>query len=132
MNVFGTLAIIAVLVAGIVFLFFRQTRELGAALALLAIAFVWAAHDRYAGPSQAYESLPLGASESDLAKVAGFSSRITDGSEWVEAGVRRIPEELIPGCVREYWYNYFFLPDAVSFCFDRHGKLIHKGRYSSW
>jgi hypothetical protein len=132
MNVFGVLTVIAVLAAGVVLLFFREARMLGAVLALLAIAFVWAANDRYAGPSQAYESLPLGTSEGDLAKVAGFSPRITDGSEWVEAGVRRTPSELIPGCVREYWYNYFFLPDAVSFCFDRHGKLIHKGRYSSW
>ena len=132
MNLFGTFAVIAVLVAGIVLLIFRQLRALGAVLAFSAIAFVAVMNHQYSGPSDAYDSLRLGASEKDLVNLAGSSSRITDGSEWVEAGVARSADELIPHCVREYWYNYFFFPDAVSFCFDRRGRLIHKDRYSLW
>ncbi|RYD96974.1 MAG: hypothetical protein EOP50_06140 [Sphingobacteriales bacterium] len=132
MNTLGTLGLLSGFIGGLSMLLFPRLRIAGVVIAGVVIAIAFVLHQRYASAMLAFQNLPLDISEQTLVAVAGPSSRVTDGSEWVEPGVKRSSTELISGCTREYWYSYFFLPDAVSFCFSHQGKLVHKSRYSSW
>jgi hypothetical protein len=132
MNVIGTLILLLGAAVGLVMTATRRVRLVGLAILTLSAGlicfFMWQSSQRY----DAFESVALGASEAAVVAALGDPPRVTDGSEWVEAGYKRSEGELIPGCVREYWYSAFFYPEKLSLCFDSSGVLIHKYRYTSW
>ena len=78
--------------------------------------------------------LPLGSTYEDLLAIAGTPSYETDGTLWVEPEHKKSPDDIIVGCTREVWYEYWlkFIPDKFSFCFSSDGILLHKYHWSSW
>jgi hypothetical protein len=110
----------------------RRTRWIGMVLGLGAVAFAVGVHWRDTQVFKGMAGITPRASESEVLSALGQPDRITDGTEWVEAGIPRSPGEYIPGCVREYWYHAFFFPYAQSLCFDANQRLIRITTYSSW
>ena len=132
MNLVGTLLLLLAVAAGLGMLATKRLRAIG--LVFLAIGvggisfFMWQSAQRNA----AFDAMALGVSTAYVAAAVGSPPRVTDGTEWVESGYKRSASELIPGCVREYWYSSFLFPEKLSFCFNSSRKLIHKYRYTSW
>jgi len=132
MNTLGTVGLLISTGIGVPLSLSRAYRRIGILALLIGLIgigfFVWRDGNRTAG----FESVALGMSEMQVQSTIGAPPRVTDGTEWVEPGYKRAASELVPGCVREYWYSAFLYPDALSLCFNASGKLIHKARYSSW
>jgi hypothetical protein len=74
----------------------------------------------------------LGATEEQVRKRFGVPERITDCTEWVERGFKKSQDQIVPGCVKEFWYYGTPLPAATSYSFDENGKLIDSYFWSSW
>lgn len=85
-------------------------------------------------PSKAMRELQIGSSYEQLISIAGEPSYVTDGTVDVEPAFKKSDDQLIPGCVKEAWYEYplGLMPSKYSFCFDNDDKLIHKYHWSSW
>ncbi|MBN1009200.1 hypothetical protein [Amphritea pacifica] len=85
-------------------------------------------------PSEAMEVLKIGSSYSELLDIAGEPSYETDGTAWVEPDFKKTEDQIIPGCVKEVWYEskVKIAPSKFSFCFDSEEKLIHKYHWTSW
>ena len=132
MNVVGTLLLLCALLMSLFFLFFATLRRAGFSIICITVGiiafFLWQDHHR----NIAFESLSLGADASDVISLVGSPPRVTDGTEWVEVGLKKSKTELIPGCRKEFWYASFLYPERLSFCFSENDKLIHKYRWSSW
>lgn len=132
MNVVGTLLLIVCFFVGLLFILFGRTRAVGIFMAVLSTVsigiFVCQANNRNA----AFDGAESGQTEAEIVAAFGEPPRVTDGTEWVESGVKRSAGELIQNCTKEYWYYSHIYPEALSFCFNSNGNLIHKYRYSSW
>lgn len=84
-------------------------------------------------PNEAMQSLPLGSSYDDLVALAGKPSYITDGTEGPERGYELAKEQIVPGCVKEAWYeNLLGFPSKYAFCFGSADNLLYKYHWSSW
>lgn len=132
MNAIGTLVLILGAVAGLVMVAVRRVRYAGLVVLVSSVGFLCFFIWQFSHRSTAFESIALGASEATVVAALGAPPRVTDGSEWVEPGYPRTEAELIPGCVREYWYASFLFPEKLSLCFDSDHVLIHKNRHTSW
>ena len=132
MSVIDTSLLLLVIVAGLSMLVTRRLRAVGLVLLLMSAGgiffLMWQSSQRNA----AFESIKLGTTAADVAAAIGDPPRVTDGTEWIEPGYKRSADELISGCVREYWYSSFLYPEKLSLCFDSSSRLIHKYRYVSW
>src|SRR3990167_10525412 len=115
MNTLGTLAILVAVAAGLILICIKQVRVLGVSLLIIAIGTATYILHRDREQGLASSRIVLGASEAEVVLALGTPPRVTDGSEWVSRGFKRNPEELIPGCVREFWYGAFFFPYQESF-----------------
>ncbi|MCC2666876.1 MAG: hypothetical protein K0S63_792 [Gammaproteobacteria bacterium] len=132
MNVVGTLILITCVFVGLVLLPFKRTRVVGLSLVGFSFACIGFFIHQSSVRNAAFENVTIGQSEAEIIAAIGKPLRITDGTEWVEEGVKRNASELIPNCTKEYWYNSFLFPEALSLCFNTNGKLIYKYRYVSW
>jgi hypothetical protein len=132
MNVVGTLILIIFGFIGLALLLFKRTRVVGLSLAAFSFAFIGFFIYQSSARNAAFENVKIGQSEAEIIVAIGKPPRVTDGTEWVEEGVKRSASELIPGCTKEYWYNAFLFPEALSLCFNANGKLIYKYRYVFW
>ena len=132
MNVVGTLILITCVFIGLVLLPFKRTRVVGLSLTVFSFACIGFFIHQSSARNAAFENVTIGQSEAEIIAAIGKPPRITDGTEWVEEGVKRNASELIPSCIKEYWYNSFLFPEALSLCFNTNGKLIYKYRYVSW
>lgn len=85
-------------------------------------------------PSKAMRELQIGSSYDQLISIAGDPDYVTDGTVDVEPAFKKSDDQLIPGCVKEVWYEYPLghMLSKYSFCFDKDDKLIHKYHWSSW
>jgi len=121
----------AVLV-GAVLMCFRVSRYLGVAILFIGVGgvafYLWQGRHWVNG----YESAHIGQTERDIVALLGTPPRVTDGTEWVEPGVKMAPSAIPTGCVKEFWYNEFLFPTAFSFCFDTESRLLRKYYWSSW
>ncbi|MCX2833154.1 hypothetical protein [Microbulbifer thermotolerans] len=88
----------------------------------------------FKNPSKAMRELPIGSTYDQLISVAGHPDYVTDGTVDVKPEFKKSAGQLIPGCVKEVWYEYYlsFVPSKYSFCFDKNDILIHKYHWSSW
>jgi hypothetical protein len=121
----------AVLIGGVL-LCFRLVGYLGVAILVLGVGgiafYFWQGRHWVSG----YERAHVGQTERDIVALLGIPPRVTDGTEWVEPGVKKVPSAIVPGCVKELWYNEFLFPAAFSFCFDSESRLLSKYYWSSW
>lgn len=132
MNVVGTLILIVFVFLGLVLLPFKRTRVVGLSLAATSIACIGFFIYQSSARNSAFENAKIGQTETEIITQVGNPPRVTDGTEWVEEGVKRSDDELMPNCTKEYWYHSFLFPEALSFCFNVSGTLIYKYRYVSW
>jgi hypothetical protein len=131
MNVIGTLLLLFASFAGlIIYLTYSQMTGLLVLVTSFSVIsyFVWQASYR----NSAFDSIAIGSPAAQVIVEIGNPPRVTNGTEWVEEGFKRSASELIPGCVKEYWYASFLYPERLSFCFDSNQNLIHKYRYLLW
>ena len=132
MNIVGTIILVLAVLGGAILLIPRRTRFVGYTFFALGCGgigfFIW----QYAQWSAGYESVQMGASEQEVITRVGKPPRVTDGSEWVVPGYKKGSSELVPGCVREYWYPAFLTPEQYSFCFSAEAKLIKKYHWVSY
>ena len=100
------------------------------ALVVVALAYNQWLYSKY---RDAYVTVELGGAETDVRRIAGEPSWVTDGTRWVEPGYAKDASELVPGCVKELWYAMPWpQPLRFSFCFDKGGALVHKYNWVSW
>ena len=132
MNVVGTLILIICVFIGLVLLPFKRTRVVGLSLAAFSFACIGFFTYQSSTRNTAFENVKIGQTEAEIIATIGKPPRVTDGTEWVDVGIKRNASELIPNCTKEYWYNSFLFPEALSLCFNANGNLIYKYRYVSW
>src|ERR1700692_3215104 len=108
MNTTGCLILLVSIIAGLYATSFKRTLIAGLATLLVAVVvtvfYVWQAYHFANG----FDAAPLGASENDVVALLGGPRRITDGSEIPEPGIKKSPDQMTPGCVKEFWYHEFF------------------------
>lgn len=109
-------------------------KKLFALVAVLFVLLVFFLAFIPVGPSTAMINLPIGSSYTELIDLAGSPNYETDGALWVEPEHKKSANQIIKGCVKEVWYEYWtkFIPSKYSFCFDSNNILLHKYHWSSW
>ncbi len=111
----------------------RRIVLFGAAALLLALGFLSAlevfAIRRY---ERTFDRLTAGSTEAQLTAEAGMPSYVTDGTRWVEPTSAKTADQLVPGCVKELWYDYPWLVRKDAYCFSGQGVLLAKYDWTSW
>jgi hypothetical protein len=81
-----------------------------------------------------FDSTEIGSSKTDLEARAGLPTYKTDGTRWVEPQHEKSADQLVPGCVEEYWYHSWvvFIPSRWAYCFDKNGAIVGKYHWVSW
>ena len=84
--------------------------------------------------AEVFASTKIGSSKAALEAKAGLPTYVTDGTRWVEPDYEKSPDQLVPGCVEEYWYDSWviLIPSRWSYCFDNRGLLVDKYHWFSW
>jgi hypothetical protein len=130
MNLPGVLGLLAVLVLGILFLFFRIVRRAGILAISVSIAIfgyhLWRM-DKYA---RGFESSHPGSSREEVEALMGPPADITDCSPGVYS-THGVAAKQIPGCAQLFWYHSFLLPEQWLYAFNSQGKVIFQYEYSS-
>jgi|SRR5262245_18660900 len=81
-----------------------------------------------------FERTEIGSTKAELEARAGLPSYVTDGTRWVEPKCEKSADQLVPGCVEEYWYRsrVVYLPSRWAYCLDKNGVVISKYHWFSW
>jgi predicted membrane metal-binding protein len=132
MNTVGTALIILSILLGAILCCWRRARYFGLAIGLCGVGFFVFFYWQSARWEDAFKRLAIGASEQEIVVAMGLAPRITDCTEQIIPGYKKSKSQLIPGCVKEYWYRAFLWPEQLSYSFNAQGKLIDKYIYFSY
>ena len=112
-------------------LFGRILRRLGAVLIVLSLGMIGMIVWRSEGRAALFDRISLGTTKAEIERRLGAPSQVTDCSVTFGGYKRGDEERAATGCETEYWYYAIWAPEALSFTFDREGRLIDKYHWVS-